>query len=131
MIAGGETLMKQLYESFSTWLIQRQSNPEMLKNLLLHLELTSPKKKPSPYDESGDTGFRSVRDTFEYFCHPDMMKNIRVGQTLLLSHSPREHALINVRNFKASKFWSRDSMHTILAKSETRKIDEKIALGGR
>lgn len=108
MIGGGETLMKQLFESYSTWLLQRQTNPENAEKLAQAFGTYLSQKTTTATDKGNDSGRGSIREAFEYYCHPDLLKSIDVGKTILLSHSPKEHAIVNVRNFKTSKFWDKE-----------------------
>jgi GTPase SAR1 family protein len=108
MIGGGETLMKQLFESYSTWLLQRQTNPENAEKLAQAFGTYLSEKTTTATDKGSDSGRGSTREAFEYYCHPDLLKSIDVGKTILLSHSPKEHAIINVRNFKTSSFWNQN-----------------------
>lgn len=102
MVGGGETLMKQLFESYSTWLIQRQTNPENADKLASAFGTYLSQKTTTATDKGNDSGRGSIREAYEYYCHPDILKSINVGQTVLLSHSPKEHAIINVRDFRKS-----------------------------
>jgi hypothetical protein len=106
MVAGGETLMKQFFESYSTWLIQRQTNPENADKLASAFGTFLSEKSTTAMVKGSDSGRTSMREAYEYYCHPDLLKNINVGQTILLSHSPKEHAIINVRNIRNSKTWN-------------------------
>lgn len=103
MVGRGETLMKQFFESYSTWLIQRQTNPENADKLASAFGTYLSQKVTTATDQGGDSGRGSIREAYEYYCHPDIMKSIKVGQTILLSHSPKEHAIINVRDFRQSQ----------------------------
>ncbi len=103
MIGGGETLMKQLFESYSTWMIQRQTNSENADKLASAFGTYLSQKTTTATDQGSDSGRGSMREAYEYYCHPDLFKSIKIGQTILLSHSPKEHAIINVRDFRKSK----------------------------
>jgi len=105
MVAGGEILMKQFFESYSTWLIQKQTNPENADKLASAFGTFLSEKSTTAMVKGSDSGRTSIREAYEYFCHPDVLKNINVGQTILLSHSPKEHAIINVRNIRKSSTW--------------------------
>lgn len=122
MVAGGETLMKQFFESYSTWLIQRQTNPENADKLASAFGTFLSEKSTTAMVKGSDSGRTSLREAYEYYCHPDILKNINVGQTILLSHSPKEHAIINVRNIRNSKTWK-----TALVKDETKNTNQKMA----
>lgn len=131
MIGGGEVLMKQLFESYSTWLIQRQSNPENAEKLASAFGTYLSQKFTIATEDGNDSGKGTTREGYEYYCHPDILKNIRVGQTLLLSHSPRDHSLINVRNFRESSFCKKDTIHTPITESKYKQNMDQITLGGK
>ena len=118
MVAGGETLMKQFFESYSTWLLQRQTNPENADKLASAFGTFLSEKTTIATERGSDSGRGTIRESYEYYCHPDILKNINVGQTVLLSHSPKEHAIINVRDIRKSKTW----------KAEYRTVNSPIAL---
>lgn len=48
-----------------------------------------------------ENGYRqdagSEREVNEHICHPDIIKNLRVGQCVLLRHNPTMIDLINIR----------------------------------
>lgn len=102
MVGGGETFMKQLFESFSTWFIQRQTNPENAEKLAAAFGTYLSQKITTATEQGGDAGRGTIREGYEYYCHPDILKSINVGQTVYLSHSPKEITIINVRNFRNS-----------------------------
>lgn len=55
-------------------------------------------KKYTTREDSGtDTGMSSVREANELLVHPDIIKNLRVGQCVLLRHNPTKLDLINLR----------------------------------
>jgi DNA replication protein DnaC len=105
MVGNGDVLMKQLFESYSTWFIQRQTNPENADKLASAFGTYLTQKTTTATDQGGDSGRGSIREAYEYYCHPDILKNINVGQSVLLSHSPKEHAILNVRDFRKSKVY--------------------------
>lgn len=120
MVAGGETLMKQFFESYSTWLLQRQTNPENADKLASAFGTFLSEKSTTAMLNGSDSGRTSLREAYEYYCHPDILKNINVGQTIILSHSPKEHAIINVRNIRNSKTW----------KAEVKTVNSPMATSG-
>lgn len=105
MVGNGDVLMKQLFESYSTWFIQRQTNPENADKLASAFGTYLSQKVTTATDQGGDSGRGSIREAYEYYCHPDILKKINVGQSVYLSHSPKEHAILNVRDFRNSKVY--------------------------
>lgn len=58
-------------------------------------------KKYTTKEENGtDTGLNSVREANELLVHPDIIKNLRVGQCVLLRHNPTRLDLLNLRERK-------------------------------
>lgn len=58
-------------------------------------------KKYTTREENGsDTGMNSVREANELLVHPDIIKNLRVGQCVLLRHNPTRLDLLNLRERK-------------------------------
>ena len=51
----------------------------------------------------------SEREANENLVHPDIIKNLRVGQCILLRHSPSRIDLINIRNRKMEIFEPNES----------------------
>jgi conjugal transfer pilus assembly protein TraD len=59
-------------------------------------------KKNTYQVEDGNRGSRgSEREVNEFICHPDIIKNLKRGQCVLLQHDPTRVDLINVRNRRA------------------------------
>jgi type IV secretory pathway TraG/TraD family ATPase VirD4 len=59
-------------------------------------------KKQTYQTEDGSQGNRgSERDVNEFVCHPDIIKNLKKGQCVLLQHDPTRVDLVNVRNRRA------------------------------
>lgn len=58
-------------------------------------------KKYTKQTDNGDAnGMGTVREANELLVHPDIIKNLRVGQCVLLRHNPTKLDLINLRNRK-------------------------------
>jgi hypothetical protein len=129
MIGGGETLMKQLFESYSTWLIQRQTNSENADKIASAFGTYLSQKTTTATDQGNDSGRGSIREAYEYYCHPDLLKSINIGQTLLLSHSPKEHAIINVRDFGKSEIAKSQMPSLTLAEVEQSRTQVHGVLG--
>ncbi len=99
MISKNETLMLQLIECFSTWLIQKQTgqNAEKLSNLFG----TFLSEKRTVMTEGGAVSDKgSLRDAHEFACHPDILKSIKPGQSMLLTFHPKDIHLLNIRDSK-------------------------------
>lgn len=103
MIGHSEVLMKQLFESYSNWFIQRQTHTENAEKLASACGTYLAEKKTLATDSGMESGRGTVRSGHEYLCHPDIFKNINVGQSVLLEHGKKSLVVLNVRNTKDSK----------------------------
>ncbi len=97
-LAGGKPFMKQLFECYSNFIFLRQSGPESAE-MVSSLFGTYISKKETNVIEDGDkTGKGSMREVNEFRVHPDIVKELNVGQALFLSLGPRKFHLLNLRN---------------------------------
>jgi hypothetical protein len=102
MIADGEVLMKQFFESYSNWFIQRQSNTENAEKLASACGTYLAEKTTLATEAGSESGRGTVRTGHEYLCHPDIIKSINIGQTVLLEHGKKNLSIINVRDARKS-----------------------------
>ncbi len=51
-------------------------------------------------DEGDESGKGTMREANELVCHPDIIKNLKVGQCVLLRHDPSKVNLLNIRERK-------------------------------
>jgi hypothetical protein len=103
MVSGSETLMKQLMESFSTWFVQRQLNSDNAEKLASIFGTYLSEKKTVMTESGTESSKGSLRDAYEFFTHPDLIKSINIGQALLLTMSPKDIHLLNIRNAKTTQ----------------------------
>lgn len=103
MIGNGEVLMKQFFESYSNWFIQRQTNTENAEKLASACGTYLAEKTTLATESGSESGRGTVRTGHEYLCHPDLFKSINIGQTVLLEHGKKSLAIINVRDSRRSK----------------------------
>lgn len=95
--------MKQMTDAFSTWFVQRQLNPDNAEKLaqMFGTYLT---KKDTHMTENGVASNKgSVREVHSYLCSPDHLKSMHIGKAALLTLSPRDVHLINIRDAKATQ----------------------------
>jgi hypothetical protein len=79
-------------------------------------------KKQTYQTEDGSQGNRgSERDVNEFVCHPDIIKNLKKGQCVLLQHDPTRVDLVNVRNRRA------EFIPTDEDKKTTVEVNNKVA----
>lgn len=48
-------------------------------------------------DDGDESGKGTMREANELICHPDIIKNLKVGQCVLLRHDPTKVNLVNIR----------------------------------
>ena len=97
-LAGGKPFMKQLFECYSNFIFLRQSGPESAE-MVSSLFGTYLTKKETDVIEDGDkTGKGSTREANEFRVHPDIVKELNIGQALFLGLGPRKFHLLNLRN---------------------------------
>jgi conjugal transfer pilus assembly protein TraD len=103
-LAGGKPFMKQLFECYSNFIFLRQSGPESAE-MVSSLFGTYITKKETDVIEDGDkTGKGSTRDANEFRVHPDIVKELNIGQALFLGLGPRKFHLLNLRNPEKTKY---------------------------
>jgi len=101
--------IKMIDENLSGLLIENSANLIIFKqrlddssNMLAKTLGTIIGKKQTYQTEDGSIGNRgSERNVNEFICHPDIIKNLKKGQCVLLQHDPTRVDLINVRNRRA------------------------------
>jgi hypothetical protein len=102
LIADGEVLMKQFFESFSNWFIQRQTNSENAEKLASSCGTYMAEKTTLAKEAGSESGRGTVRARHEYLCHPDIFKSINIGQTVLFAHGKKCLSIINVQESRKS-----------------------------
>ncbi|MFA6236069.1 MAG: TraM recognition domain-containing protein [Bacteriovorax sp.] len=98
--------IKMIDENLSGLLIENSANLFVFKqrldetsNMLSKTMGTIISKKKTYQTEDGAQGSRgSEREVNEFICHPDIIKNLKKGQCVLLQHDPTRVDFINVRN---------------------------------
>ena len=87
----------QILENSSNWFILKQrvaSSAELLSEAIG----TVLSKKQTVMIEDGDKSGRGTeRDVHELVAHPDIIKNLRIGQSILMRQRPHRTSLINIR----------------------------------
>ncbi|WP_185903039.1 type IV secretory system conjugative DNA transfer family protein [Bacteriovorax stolpii] len=107
MIGGNEILMKQFFESFSNWFIQKQTSAENAEKLASACGTYVTEKTTNATDGGIESGRGTMREANEYLCHPDILKGMNVGQAILLEHGPKSLNLLNIRDARNSKAFKR------------------------
>jgi hypothetical protein len=97
-LAGGKPFMKQLFECYSNFIFLRQSGPESAEVVSSLFGTYISQKETEVVEDGGKTGKGSIRDVNEFRVHPDIVKELNIGQALFLSLGPRKYHLLNLRN---------------------------------
>lgn len=85
-------------------------------------------KKYTKQTDNGDAnGMGTVREANELLVHPDIIKNLRVGQCVLLRHNPTKLDLINLRSRKIEIVQEQEVAKNNVPKKEEKKVIMKIS----
>lgn len=97
------TLARRCFEESSNIFIQKQASDQEGNYLSKSIgTFLSEKKTIQTLDgDEGDRG--TVRETYEYLVHPNLLKEIRVGQAILVQHNPKRIYLLNIRSARESE----------------------------
>lgn len=80
-------------------------------------------KKYTKQTDNGDAnGMGTVREANELLVHPDIIKNLRVGQCVLLRHNPTKLDLINLRSRKIEIVQEQEVAKNNEPKKEEKKV---------
>jgi conjugal transfer pilus assembly protein TraD len=133
MVGNSETFMEQLCESYSNWFIQRQTNSDNAEKLASSIGTYLSLKTTSATEAGSESGRGTIREGYEYFCHPDMIKSINIGQSILLTHGPKDIQLLNLRDARNSKAFQKvpvESKDEPMAKVQRAVKGDKATTGG-
>ncbi len=96
-------LREQCIENSSNLIIQKQSSPKYVEEICKNIGTYESEKKTKVIDDGNETGMMSLRNVQEYIVHPNLLPHIRIGQCILVTHSPKNVFAINIRDCKTSK----------------------------
>lgn len=91
-------LTKQILENASNLFILKQRLDSSANLFSEAIGTILSKKKTFVIEEGVQQNTGSVREVNELLVHPDVIKNLRIGQCILLKQGPTELNLINIRN---------------------------------
>ena len=69
----------------------------------------------------------TVREANELLVHPDIIKNLRVGQCVLLRHNPTKLDLINLRSRKIEIVQEQEVAKNNEPKKEEKKVIKEVS----
>lgn len=94
------SLTKQIIENAGNLFILKQRIQEYASFFAESIGTIITKKQTYRIEGSEQTNMGSEREVHEMLVHPDIIKNLRVGQCILLRHNPTQLNLINLREAK-------------------------------
>ncbi|MFZ4715507.1 MAG: type IV secretory system conjugative DNA transfer family protein [Bacteriovoracaceae bacterium] len=92
------TLTKQILENAANYFIFKQRLDEGASVFSNAIGTILTDKKTFVTEDGDKQSKGSVREVNELIVHPDIIKNLKVGQCVLLRHNPTRVDLINIRN---------------------------------
>lgn len=103
----GRVLLESLWESFSNYCIFKQSNPESIERLCRLVGTVNSIKKTKQTNDEMETGGGSIREVEEFLVHPNYIKSLEIGNTILVTQGKdRQVFLIKVRDPASSPAFS-------------------------
>lgn len=93
----GRTLANQIMENCSNWIILKQRLAENASMLAESIGTYTTAKETKVIERGSETENGSVREVHELLVHPNIIKNLRVGQCILLQQDPFSVMHINIR----------------------------------
>ena len=93
-------LTKQIIENAGSLFIMKQRLQEGASIFAEAIGTVISKKLTHQTDDGVESGRASLREANELVAHPDIIKNLNVGQCVLLRHDPTKVNLINIRERK-------------------------------
>lgn len=91
-------LTKQIMENSGNMFILKQRLQSNASDLAEAIGTTLSKKQTYRIENGEQLAAGSEREVHELLVHPDIIKNLRIGQCILLRQGPTQINLINVRN---------------------------------
>lgn len=93
-----ENLTKQILENSANLFILKQRLDEGASLFSKSIGTISAIKKTYVTEDGDQQSKGSMREVNELIVHPDIIKNLKVGQCILLRHNPTRVDLVNIRN---------------------------------
>ena len=90
-------LTKQVIENAANLFIFKQRVEDSVKFLSESIGTVPSTKKTYQTDDEKKSGVGSLREVNGLIVHPDLIKNLRVGQCILVRHGPTQVDLLNLR----------------------------------
>jgi hypothetical protein len=91
-------LVKQIFNNTGCFFTFSQSNNEDAENISKAIGTYKTTKETDVIDDGDETGKGSIREVREYYVHPEVIKNLKVGQCVLFTKDPTQNYLLAIRN---------------------------------
>ncbi len=92
-----KNLCVQILENASTWFILKQRVEEGAKIFAQAIGTLEAKKQTLRIEDGEEQSLGSQRAVEEFIVHPNILKNLNVGQCILLRHFPTRIDLLNIK----------------------------------
>jgi hypothetical protein len=91
-------LLRQIVANTGCFFTFSQSNNEDAENIAKIIGTYKTTKTTSVTEDGEETEKGSIRGVREYYCHPETIKNLKVGQCVLFTKDPTQNFLLAVRD---------------------------------
>lgn len=98
------TLTAQIFENTNNLFIFNQVVPAHTEFFARMFGTANSEKKTHVIEKNQKQDMGTVRDVEEFIVHGNILRNLRVGQCVLLQREPKRIDLLNIRLWKPSKF---------------------------
>lgn len=99
------TLTAQIFENTNNMFIFNQVVPNHTEFFAKMFGTTKTEKKTHVIDNDQRQSMGSVREVEEFLVHGNTLRNLRVGQCVLLQRIPKRVDLLNIRNWKVNNLF--------------------------
>ena len=91
-------LLKQIINNTGCFFTFSQANNEDAETIAKTIGTYKTTKTTSVTDDGSETEKGSIREVREYYVHPEVIKNLKVGQCILFTKDPTQNYLLAVRD---------------------------------
>lgn len=109
-------LTKQIIENAANLFVLKQRLPESASFFAEAIGTVISKKQTFKLEDGEESLEGSQREVHELLVHPDIIKNLKIGQCVLLRQGPSQLNLINIRNRETSKKVNKNIKNEIIFK---------------
>jgi hypothetical protein len=99
-------MKRQIFECSNNIIAFKQSSPDDVSFLSDSISTIKTFKKTDVIENEVKQSLGSVRDAYEYICHPMIFSRLKVGQCVLVRHNPKEIDVINLNYFDEDKIFN-------------------------